>query len=216
MRVNQPLRQRRRILGMIAVAIRFRAPDMHLVHRPNDSALNQLHHTAIVSAGVDLRAHLGNTVMFGSGLRHEPRLGDGVGQRFLAIDMESSAKRRQCRQSMHVVGGGNDHGIDALLIEEPAEVGGETRPGTPRGAALSWRLLWVPTREVRSPSPCGDPTTLLAVCLGGEVRHPQSRAGGIGPAGLRWPDRGPADRHFRRLHPGLGRRGNGGGDTRRP
>ena len=70
---------RRGIPGMIAVAIRFRAPDMNLVDGANGPALNELHDAAIVAAGVDLGAHLRDALVPGSGLGDKPRLGDGVG-----------------------------------------------------------------------------------------------------------------------------------------
>ena len=46
-----------------------------------------------------------------------------MGQRLLAVDMQSGPKSRERCEGVHVVRRGHDHGVDALPIEDAAKIG---------------------------------------------------------------------------------------------
>ena len=62
-------------------------PDVHLVHRPDRSGLDQFHNAPVVVAGVDLGSHLGRDLGLRGGLADVAGLPDVVRQRLFAIDV---------------------------------------------------------------------------------------------------------------------------------
>ena len=101
--------------GPLAAVILGRAPDVYVADRADRPALNQLDHAAIILAGVNLRAHLRHQIVLSGRIDHRPCLGDGVGQRFLAIAMFTQPHGHQARIDVGMVGRADHHGIDLLV-----------------------------------------------------------------------------------------------------
>ena len=79
---------------------------------------------------LDLIPHLRHDLEALGRLAHLPGLEDGVRERLLALDMLAEMHRREAGAGMHVIGGGNDHGIEKLrLVEEPPPIGQPLRFG---------------------------------------------------------------------------------------
>ncbi len=72
---------------------------------------------------VVLRAHLRGEFHLGRGLGEEPRLGHGMRQRLLAIDVEAATQGADRGRRVMMVGRGHHDGIEALLLQELAIVG---------------------------------------------------------------------------------------------
>ncbi len=87
-------------------------PDVHLVHRPDGAGLDQLDHPPVIVAGMDLRAHLGRDLGLGRRLADDPRLGDVVGQRLLAVDVLAELQGRQGGEGVGVLGRAHDHRVE--------------------------------------------------------------------------------------------------------
>ena len=102
---------------------------MDLPHRTDGAALNQLNDAAVVVAGVNLRAHLRDALVFGGGFRHLASLGDGVRQRLFAVDVLACLESGQRDNGVVVVGRGDDDRLDVLAVDDAAPVAVEDRLG---------------------------------------------------------------------------------------
>ena len=69
-------------------------------------------------AGLALVAHLGGDFGFGGNFGHHPGFVNGVGERFLAVDMFAKFHRSDADDRVVVIGSGNHDGIDVLLLFE--------------------------------------------------------------------------------------------------
>jgi len=102
-------------------------PDMHVAHRPDGASLDRLDRTAVVRAGVHLRAHLRGELRAGGRLRDEAGFVDGVRERLLAVHVLAGVQGHQRGGRVRVVGRGDENGLDILVIEDAPQVGTELR-----------------------------------------------------------------------------------------
>src|SRR5512140_3567338 len=65
-------------------------PDMHVADFAYRLSPHKLDHAAVIGAGVDLGAELGDPLMFASCFHHGLALGKGSGERFLTIEMPAA------------------------------------------------------------------------------------------------------------------------------
>ncbi len=97
-------------------------PDVHFADFPDRPGPDQFHHAPVVSAGVNLGAELGGQPGFAGQLGHHSRLGNGAGQRLLAVEVPSAAQGRHARHGVGVIRGGHHDGVEILLVHQPPEV----------------------------------------------------------------------------------------------
>ena len=97
---------------------------MHLAHRPDHTALDQLHRAAVVGAGVDLRAHLRDQLVLLGGLGHRAGLVDTVRERLFAVAVLSQLHRRHANRGVCMVGRADHDCVDlgVHLVEHHAKV----------------------------------------------------------------------------------------------
>ena len=100
------------------------SPDVNLADLAEDAGLDQFHQPTRVGVAVALVAHLRGDFVFTRNLGHLARLGHGVGERFLAINVFATLYRGEGRGGVHVVGRGNGHRVDvsAFLLEHDAKI----------------------------------------------------------------------------------------------
>lgn len=123
------------------------APAMDFPDRADGAGLNQLARRPDALAAVAGIAHLRHQPGFPRDAGHHPRFLDAVAHRLLDVHMLAGPQRGQRDRRMHMVGSGDDHGVDVLaLVEqdavvlehlglgEPLEgVGGDARIGVAQG-----------------------------------------------------------------------------------
>jgi hypothetical protein len=88
---------------------------VHFANRADGAGSNQLHHTAKIVGGVDLRSHLGRQVFFSTDLRHQAGFMNRVRQGLLAIAVFAHPHRHDACRCMDMVGRTDEHGIDLLI-----------------------------------------------------------------------------------------------------
>ena len=75
-----------------------------------------------MAGGMDLIAHLRDEAGFARGGGDDPHFGNGMRQRFLAIDMPPALQRRQGGHSVRMVRRSDHHRVNVLLLEHFSEV----------------------------------------------------------------------------------------------
>ena len=103
---------------------RPRLPGVNFLHLPDRAVMNELDGRPVGRMRLDLIPHLRHDLEALGRLAHLPGLEDGVREWLLALDVLAEMHRRQAGAGMHVIGGGNDDGIEKLrLVEKPAPIG---------------------------------------------------------------------------------------------
>src|SRR5262249_46266047 len=88
----------------------------------DNAALHQLDCSAIIAAGVDLRAHLGYAPVLGGGLGHQTCLSHGMREWLFAQDVQPSLQSSKCDGGVPMVWCRDNYSIEVLLLEKPAEI----------------------------------------------------------------------------------------------
>ena len=105
-------------------AHRPRLPGVNFLHLPDRAVMDELDGRPVGGMRLDLIPHLRHDLEALGRLAHLPGLEDGVGEWLLALDVLAEMHRRQARARVHVIGGGDDDGIEKLrLVEKPAPIG---------------------------------------------------------------------------------------------
>ncbi|MEY3812274.1 MAG: hypothetical protein RL495_221 [Verrucomicrobiota bacterium] len=99
---------------------------MDFAHLADESSGNPFGDLTDAFAGMTLVTHLGDDFIFMGRFGEDARLEDGMGDRLLDVDVLSAAHAFHRDVGVRMVGGGDDHGIDVLLlVEHLTEVGKE-------------------------------------------------------------------------------------------
>ena len=91
-------------------------------HLADRARLHQLGELGVKLRRPPLRAHLHHPVVAPRRLDHPTALADGERERLLGIDVLARIAGHDRLEGVPVVGRGDDHGIDVLLVEDPAEI----------------------------------------------------------------------------------------------
>src|SRR2546427_3011045 len=83
-------------------------PHMNFMHRSNRAALDQLDHTPVIAAGMNLRADLGDAFHPPRGFHDDSALGNCPGERLLAIKVPPALECGHRGNRMSMVGDGYD------------------------------------------------------------------------------------------------------------
>ena len=111
------------------VAVNRRGPDVDFRDFADRAGSDEFHDAAVVAAGVDLIAHLRDAFQLARGVGHEAHFGYRARERLLAINVAAAAERADDADGVIVIGRADDHGVDVLLFEHPAEVAVALRAG---------------------------------------------------------------------------------------
>src|SRR5262249_4685596 len=96
--------------------------DAQGVQLPEAAVAHQLAGEAGAGAGALVAAGLEDALVRLDRVTQRPPLADRVGQRLLAVDVEPGVGGGDPGQGVHVVRGGDDDGVQALVVEQVAEV----------------------------------------------------------------------------------------------
>ena len=101
-------------------------PGVNFAHLADEASGDPFGDLTDTFAGVALIAHLGDDFIFMGRLGEDARFKDGMGDRLLDVDVLSAAHALHRDVGVRMVGGGDDHGVDVLLlVEHLTEVGKE-------------------------------------------------------------------------------------------
>ena len=92
------------------------APGQYFPHGADGARGDPLANLPGILARMALDAHLGTYARFRRNLGKPARLVYGVSKRFLTIDMLAGPHRRHGNNGMGMVGRGDDHGVNVLLL----------------------------------------------------------------------------------------------------
>ena len=112
-------------LGGLGMADRFAlltVPGFRDQHLANDSALQSLHGLAHVRGAAALRADLHHALVAAGGLDHQPAFADVVAARLFDVDVLAGVAGQNRGGGVPMVGRGNPHGVDTLVVEHATQV----------------------------------------------------------------------------------------------
>ena len=119
---------RHRTVGVFADArARLEAQASRHVDLPEPAILDVLDGLLHGRTAAVHRADLDHLAIPSRGLHHPASFPDGVRRRLLDVDVLSSLQRPDRRQRVPVIGRGDDHGVDVLVVEHAAQVLDEVR-----------------------------------------------------------------------------------------
>ena len=95
---------------------------MHFADGTDRSCLHQFDHATVVVACMNLVPHLGGHPRLARFPRHDPRFGDGVGQRLLAINRAPALERGHRDDRMVVIGSAHHHRIDISFLQQSPKI----------------------------------------------------------------------------------------------
>jgi hypothetical protein len=121
----------RQLLGLEAGQHVAGEADRDVVQLADLALADELEGAGVVRARALLAAHLHHPVVLASRPHHGPPLGHGQGQRLLDVDVLAGAAGHHRHQRVPVVGRGDDHRVDVLVVEQVAEI--PVRRGLPAG-----------------------------------------------------------------------------------
>jgi hypothetical protein len=116
---------RRRVAGGAVADVRppLAVPGLGHQHPADGPFAQQLHGLADRGAAAALRAHLHHTLVPPGGLDHQPPLANVVAAGLLDVDVLARLAGQDCGRGVPVVGRGDGHGIDCLVVEDFPQVG---------------------------------------------------------------------------------------------
>lgn len=96
-------------------------PDVDFTNWTDRVTSNQLHHSPVIVAGVNLGTHLGGYLGSCGDFTNDPRLPNVISEWLLAVDMFFEFQRGQRGKGVGVFAGADDHGIEFLfdLVQFP-------------------------------------------------------------------------------------------------